>query len=180
MLARPNPRSHVRAAPLPFRPPSDESGYCFDGGWTDVPIASTPITLGVEVRASLVESHIALCYATSPVGSGVAHVTGGLLKIGIRPDGSGYFECRPDSNPYVLLVDCNGTYDFNALTGPVSVSLDALVADTNVSGPVTLGRTGFSIFLDLFPGGTIGADPEYPCIWVNGAQLNPLCMTDIF
>ena len=154
-----------------------ESGYCFDGGWTDVPILSSPITLGVEVRASLTETHIALCYATSPVGSGVAHVTGGLLKIAVRPDGTGYFQCRPDSNPYVVLVGCNGTYDFNPLAGPVSVSLDALVVGLLNAPVATVGKTGVSIDLGLLAGSP--ADPKYPCIWVDGIQLVPMCGLDI-
>lgn len=158
-----------------------ESGYCFDGGWTDIPLVQTPITLGVEVRADLVQPHVALCYATSPVGSGAAHTTGGLLKIAIRPDGTGFIECRPDANPYVLLVDCDGTYDFNALSNSsVSVFLNTTTVDTNVTSPVTLQKTGVEFNPGVLLPGVIGVDPLYPCIWINGVQVVPGCNTQIF
>jgi hypothetical protein len=157
-----------------------ESVYCSDGGWTDVPILTTPITLGIEANVNLAgDSWVALCYATSPVGFGGAQVTGGLLKVGVRADGTGYYQCRPDGNAYVLLVGCNGTYDLNPLppNTPISVYLNTLTVDTSVTAPVTLGKTGIEIDLGILSGAPV--DPAYPCIWINGLQLVPGCGTQI-
>jgi hypothetical protein len=166
-----------------FAPAADagtgESGYCFDGGWTDVPILTTPVTLGVETHVDSGRAWIAVCYATSPLGFGGAQVTGGLAKIYVGTDGSGFVQCRPDANPYVLELACGASFTFQpAGPGGISLLFDASAGAVNTP-LVTLGTTGLVInqLLAIGPGVTV--TPTYPCIYVGGVQVVPGCGTPI-
>jgi hypothetical protein len=150
------------------------SHFCFDGGWTDIPVASSPVTLGVETGSTSDGTWVVVCYATSEVGYTGAQVTGGYARIMVHPDGSGFFDCAPDANPYVLYLQCVASFSFAPTTGGLSVTVQA-TADTNVTGPVTVGPTGLAIspFVTIGPG--VSVVPRYPCIYVLGAQVVPGC-----
>jgi hypothetical protein len=150
------------------------SAFCFDGNHTDIPVLSSPITLGVETGTNAGDTWVTVCYATSEVGYPGAHTTGGFAKILVRPDGSGWFQCSPDANAYVLYLSCFAPFSFSPANGGLSVTFEATV-DTNVTGPVTVGPTGLVVspFVTIGPG--VSVTPRYPCIYLLGIQVVPSC-----
>lgn len=152
------------------------SPYCFDGTWTDVPVLNSPVTLGVETHADGNGEWVTVCYATSPVGYTGAHFTGGFLKVYVANDGSGFVDCRPDGNPYVVYHFCYGTFSFQPGAGGLQV-LVTDTSDTNATSPVVVGQTGLVISPFVTIGGGVSVTPRRPCVYVLGAQVVPGCGT---
>lgn len=146
------------------------SPYCFDGTWTDVPILSSPMTVGVETHAGPDGTWITVCYATSEVGFGGGQITGGFAKVYVSPSGaSGHVQCQPDTNPAVAPVSCVVPFSFSVTpTGGLSVIVSS-------SAPVSVGATGLTISPFVFVGPGVSVVPRYPCIYLLGAQVVPGC-----
>lgn len=107
------PMTHVAAGSWPSTACEDASGN------DDVPIMTSPFTLGVEIASPALAgvgfggyngtNYVTLCYSTTPYGSPAPEITGGQLHAGVSNGGSVIAYCAPDSNQQAVALSCGAT-----------------------------------------------------------------------